>query len=218
MDTVLIPTEEPPTGPTAEQQEEPPTGLAARKKERTRHQLAEAAAQLFYKRGYDATTIDDIVAAVDVSPRTFFRYFPTKEDLVVALGQTGMGSFLDALAARPAGEALLTSVQRAIENSLALSWEDTARVRSFLALLEETPVLRARWLGESDRNRSLLAAVIAARTDGEPSGTRNLLIAGAIILAMNTALQVWAEQDDEDRIAVFVYRALGELATPLLTP
>lgn len=205
MDTVLIPTE-------------PPPGLAVRKKEKTRHHLAEAAAQLFYQRGYDATTIDDIVAAVDVSPRTFFRYFPTKEDLVVALGQTSMGSFLDALAARPATEPLLTSVERAIENSLAMSWRDTARVRSFLALLAETPVLRARWLSESDRNRGLLAAVIADRTDGDPSGTRNLLIAGAIILAMNTALQVWADQEDEDEITVFVYRALAELSTPLLTP
>ena len=205
MDTVLVTPETPP-------------GLAARKKERTRQQLAEAAAQLFYRHGYDATTVDDIVTAVDVSPRTFFRYFPTKEDLVVALGQTSMGSFLDALAERPAGETLLTSVQRAIENSFALSWQDTTRVRSFLTLLHDTPVLRARWLEESNHNRGLLAGVIAARTDGNPSGTRSLLIAGAIILAMDTALQVWFDQDDEDEIAPFVYRALAELTTPLLTP
>jgi AcrR family transcriptional regulator len=196
----------------------PPPGLAARKKERTRQQLAQAAAQLFYQRGYDATTIDDIVTAVDVSPRTFFRYFPTKEDLVVALGQTGMGAFLDALAERPAGEALLTSVQEAIENAFALPWQDTTRVRSFLSLLHDTPVLRARWLEESDHHRELLAAVIAARTDGDPSGTRTLLIAGAIILAIDTALQVWFNQDDGDDVAVFVHRALAELTTPLLTP
>lgn len=205
MDTVLVATETPP-------------GLAARKKERTRQQLAEAAAQLFYRHGYDATTVDDIVTAVDVSPRTFFRYFPTKEDLVVALGQTSMGSFLDALAERPASETLLTSVQRAIENSFALSWQDTTRVRSFLTLLHDTPVLRARWLEESHHNRGLLAGVIAARTDGDPSGTRNLLIAGAIILAMDTALQVWFDQDEEDEIAPFVYRSLAELTTALLTP
>lgn len=205
MDTVLVATEAPP-------------GLAARKKERTRQQLAEAAAQLFYQHGYDATTVDDIVAAVEVSPRTFFRYFPTKEDLVVALGQTSMGSFLDALAERPASETLLTSVQRATANSFALSWQDTTRVRSFLTLLHDTPVLRARWLEESDHNRGLLAAVIAARTDGDLSGTRNLLIAGAIILAMDTALQVWFDQDEEVEIAPFVYRALAELTTPLLTP
>ena len=205
MDTVLLATEAPP-------------GLAARKKERIRQQLAEAAAQLFYQNGYDATTVDDIVTAVDVSPRTFFRYFPTKEDLVVALGQTSMGSFLDALAQRPTGEALLTSVQRAIENTFALSWQDTTRVRSFLTLLHDTPVLRARWLEESNHNRGLLAAVLAARTDGDPSGTRNLLIAGAIILAMDTALEVWFEQDDGEAIAQLVYRALAQLTTPLLTP
>jgi AcrR family transcriptional regulator len=217
VDTVLL-AAEPPAEPATGLAAQPPTGLAARKKERTRHQLAEAAAQLFYQRGYDATTIDDIVAAVDVSPRTFFRYFPTKEDLVVALGQTSLSSFLDALAERPASEALLTSVQRAIENSLALSWQDTTRVRSFLTLLQDTPVLRARWLEESNHNRGLLAAVIAARTDGEPSGTRNLLIAGGILLAMNTALQVWADQEGDGEIADLVYRALAELTTPLLTP
>ncbi|HWE69657.1 MAG TPA: helix-turn-helix domain-containing protein, partial [Acidimicrobiales bacterium] len=62
----------------------PLLGLAAKKKQRTRTLLAEAAAALFYERGYDATTIDDIAAAAEISPRTFYRYFPTKEDLVVA--------------------------------------------------------------------------------------------------------------------------------------
>src|SRR6202046_3285683 len=121
----------------------PRTGLAARKKERTRRQLAEAAAELFYERGYAGTTVDDIVAAVDVSPRTFFRYFPTKEDLVVALGTTSLDLFLDALRNRPAAESLQVAVEKAIEQSLAAGWEDTTRVRSFLALLQETPALRA---------------------------------------------------------------------------
>jgi AcrR family transcriptional regulator len=62
---------------TMEPTEIPRSGLAVRKKERTRRQLAEAAAALFSERGYAGTTIDDIAAAVDVSPRTFFRYFPT---------------------------------------------------------------------------------------------------------------------------------------------
>src|ERR1700721_1489235 len=89
----------------------PKTGLAARKKERTRRQLAEAAAELFYERGYAATTVDDIVAAVDVSPRTFFRYFPTKEDLVVALGSTSFDLFLEELRARPPEESLQEAVR-----------------------------------------------------------------------------------------------------------
>jgi len=194
----------------------PGGGLAARKKERTRQQLAEAAAELFYERGYAATTVDDIVAAVDVSPRTFFRYFPTKEDLVVALGATSLDQFLDALQSRPLDEPLQKAVAKAIEQSLAPGWEDTTRVRSFLTLLRETPALRARWLEEAYGKRDLMAEVIAQRTGTNPSDLRNLLIAGAITLAINTALQVWADQDTELSVSPFVYRGLKELTIPLL--
>jgi AcrR family transcriptional regulator len=196
--------------------EPPKVGLAARKKERTKRQLAEAAADLFYQRGYAATTIDDIVAAVDVSPRTFFRYFPTKEDLVVALGTTSLDLFLDALRNRPAGESLQVAVGEAIEQSLAAGWEETTRVRSFLALLQETPALRARWLEEAYGKRDRMAEVIAERTGTDPTDLRNLITAGTITLTINTALQVWADQDVEPTPAPFVYRGIEELATPLL--
>jgi len=194
----------------------PKIGLAARKKERTRRQLAEAAAELFYERGYAATTVEDIVAAVDVSPRTFFRYFPTKEDLVVALGETSLDLFLEAFRDRPHEESLQVAVGEAIDQSLAPGWEDTTKVRSFLALLRETPVLRARWLEEAYGKRDRMAEVIAMRTGSDPSDLRNLLIAGAITLTINTALQVWADQEVEAKASPFVYRGLKELATPLL--
>jgi AcrR family transcriptional regulator len=194
----------------------PKTGLAARKKERTRRQLAEAAAELFYERGYAATTVDDIVAAVDVSPRTFFRYFPTKEDLVVALGAMSLDLFLEALRSRPAEESLQRAVGAAIDESLAAGWEDTKKVRSFLSLLRETPQLRARWLEEAYGNRDLMAEVIAGRTGTEPTDLRNLIIAGTITLTINTALQAWADQDVEPKAAPFVYRGMKELATALL--
>jgi AcrR family transcriptional regulator len=194
----------------------PRSGLAARKKERTRRQLAEAAAELFYERGYAATTVDDIVAAVDVSPRTFFRYFPTKEDLVVALGATSLDLFLEALRNRPPGESLQVAVGEAVDESLASGWEDTTKVRSFLALLRETPQLRARWLEEAYGNRDLMAEVIAARTGTDPGDLRNLIVAGVITLTINTALQIWADQEVEPKAAPFVFRGLKELATPLL--
>src|ERR1017187_5184371 len=77
-----------------------------RTQEGKKRQLAEAAAALFSERGYPGTTIDDIAAAVDVSPRTFFRYFPTKEDLVVAIGATSLDQFFEALKDRPPQESL----------------------------------------------------------------------------------------------------------------
>jgi len=194
----------------------PRSGLAVRKKERTRRQLAEAAAELFSERGYAGTTIDDIAAAVDVSPRTFFRYFPTKEDLVVAIGATSLDLFLEALRDRPPEESLQVALRAAVGQSLASGWEDTMKVRSFLTLLRETPALRARWLEEAYGKRDLMAEVIAERTDTDPCELRNLLIAGAITLTINTALQAWADQDAESDASSFVYRGLTELALPLL--
>jgi AcrR family transcriptional regulator len=201
---------------TSQTMEPPQSGLAARKKERTRRQLAEAAAELFYERGYAATTVDDIVAAVDVSPRTFFRYFPTKEDLVVALGTTSLDLFLGALRSRPVEESLQVAVGAAIEESLAPGWEDTTKVRSFLNLLRETPALRARWLEEAYGIRDQMAEILAARTGTNASDLRNLITAGAITLTINTALQAWADQDSEAEVSPFVYRGLEELSAPLL--
>ena len=106
----------------------PKVGLAARKKDRTRRQLAEAAAELFYEKGYTATTVDEIVAAGDVSPRTFFRYFPTKEDLVVALGETSLDVFLNALRNRPLEESLQVAVTKATAESWAAEWVDKSAV------------------------------------------------------------------------------------------
>jgi len=194
----------------------PQGGLAARKKARTRQQLAEAAAELFFARGYAATTVDDIVAAVDVSPRTFFRYFPTKEDLVVALGTTSLDKFVNALRSRPPEESLQVAMRAAIEESLAPGWEDTVKVRSFLDLLQEAPALRARWLEEAYRIRNQVAEVIGARSGTGATDLRNMIVAGTITLVINTALQAWADQGSEAEIAPFVYRGLEVLATPLL--
>ena len=179
------------------------------KKQRTRQLLAEAAAELFYERGYDATTIDDIAAAVDVSPRTFYRYFPTKEDLVVAIGETSIESFLAALGARPPARAPAgqRSGRPSTRRWLPDGWTPT-RVRSFMALIRDTPAFRARWVEEAYDNRHRLAAVIARRTDGDPTSLRNLLIAGAISMAINTAVQSWSDQDTEPGPRAFVHRAL----------
>src|SRR6202034_2482946 len=78
-----------------------PMGLRERKKARTRAAIRQQALRLFRERGYSATTVEQIAAAAEVSPATFFRYFPTKEDVVL---QDDMDLVtLEALEAQPAG-------------------------------------------------------------------------------------------------------------------
>ena len=191
-------------------------GLAARKRERTRRELGQAAMRLFVERGYDGTTIEEIAAAVEISPRTFYRYFPTKEHLVTTLARTSMTSFCTELAARPADEPLLDSVRTAIIAAYGDYWQEVDHLRAVLRLLRETPALRARWLDESHHQVRQVADVLAPRLAEKPGAIRPAIVAGAVILAWNTALEHWADHGGKRNPTTAVLDALGVLAAPLL--
>lgn len=93
--------------------------LRERKKDKTRTQLLEAALDLMGRQGFAETTINQIAAAVDVSPRTLLRYFPTKEDVIVSWVDETMTIFFDTLTARPADEAPHLSLMAAARAMLA---------------------------------------------------------------------------------------------------
>ncbi|MBL8276022.1 MAG: TetR/AcrR family transcriptional regulator [Pelomonas sp.] len=85
-------------------------GLRESKKDKTRRQLLDTALDLFTRQGYEETTIAEIAAQVEVSPRTLLRYFPTKEDIVVSWIEDSMSNFLTGLADRPPGETVQQSL------------------------------------------------------------------------------------------------------------
>jgi AcrR family transcriptional regulator len=122
-------------------------GLRARKKRKTRAALAGAALRLFAERGYEETTIADIAAAADVSPRTFFSYFPSKEDVVFAEIDDRLEEVAERLARRVPGEAPLETIRRAVGDVMRalVSGQgeyDSVQVR----LVLERPGMRARAL------------------------------------------------------------------------
>src|SRR5690348_3677843 len=89
----------------------PRPGLRERKKQRTRDALVRAALELFATHGYERTTVDDIAAAVDVSQRTFFRYFASKEEVAFFVPRLAESRVVEAVRGRPAGEAPLEALR-----------------------------------------------------------------------------------------------------------
>src|SRR3984957_9617475 len=94
---------------------EPPAGLRERMRRTVLNEIAEVALKLFTERGYETVTIDDIAAAAGLSRRSVFRYFSTKEDIVVGKFDFVAGDMLAELRARPAGEPVWQSLRRAFD-------------------------------------------------------------------------------------------------------
>ncbi|MFC9911083.1 TetR family transcriptional regulator [Streptomyces sp. NPDC059862] len=147
----------------------PRPGLRELKKRRTRDALLRTAVEMFTTRGYDHTTVDDIAAAVDVSPRTFFRYFSGKEDAALALETMTVAHFLDAVRARPAHEPPMEAMRRAVMegwDTLSAVVESVAPIEQYLRMyqvIESTPVLLAAHLRHFAETEEQMALLIAER-------------------------------------------------------
>jgi AcrR family transcriptional regulator len=155
-------------------------GLRERKKARTRASLREHALRLFREQGYQATTVEQIAAAAEVSPSTFFRYFPTKEDVVL---QDDMDiRLVEALARQPSGLAPLPAVRAAIREAWdSFSPAEWAEIRDSGRLAMEVPEIRARTMNEFGRLIDAIAGGIARRTDRHSDDLRVRVLAGAVI-------------------------------------
>ncbi|MFE3204615.1 TetR family transcriptional regulator [Embleya sp. NPDC055664] len=199
------------------------TGLRERKKERTREALVDAAQELFLRKGYDATTIDEIVAAVEVSRRTFFRYFAGKEEVALARAMEFEQLFLSALATRPADEAPLTALRRAGTEVLSEFGDepDDGAGHEFLRmrrLIEGTPVLLAASLRNAIELERRMAAEIARREGLDPElDRRPALLVTLYHSVMRVAMDEWTEGEvmDTAGLSRIVEAAWDDMATLL---
>ncbi|KPI32203.1 TetR family transcriptional regulator [Streptomyces sp. NPDC054950] len=143
--------------------------LRERKKQRTRDALLRAAVELFTSQGYEGTTVDEIAAAVDVSQRTFFRYFAGKDEAALALVEMTVERFVEAVRARPPHEPPLEALRQAVLEgwySINEVVESVVPVELYLRMyrvIESTPVLLAAHLRRSVEVEEDLARVIAER-------------------------------------------------------
>jgi AcrR family transcriptional regulator len=154
-------------------------GLRERKKARTRASIREHALRLFREQGYAATRVEQIAEAAEVSPATFYRYFPTKEDVVL---QDDLDVLtLDALEAQPPGLSPLAAVRGAVASARAgFTDEERERFRQTTELTMAVPEIRARALDEFARTIDGTAAVLARRSGRDPDGVAVRALAGAI--------------------------------------
>lgn len=143
-------------------------GLRERKKLRTRQAIASAALRLFAERGYEETTIADIAAAADVAPRTFFSYFPSKEDVVFAEIDDRLAEVAERLR-RTSGETPMETIRRSIVdvlNAVVSEHGDYGAVQ--VALILERPALRARALQRMTGAQEAIEALLRDLCPGIP--------------------------------------------------
>ncbi|WP_371654404.1 MULTISPECIES: TetR/AcrR family transcriptional regulator [unclassified Streptomyces] len=187
---------------------QPQLGLRERKKLKTRVAIRRATYRLITEQGYDATTVEQIAEAAEVSPSTVFRYFPTKEDIV--LTDEFDPVIVAALRARPAGEPFLESVRHVLVEATRLILEhDHEETIQRTTLLVRVPALRARMMQSMATSSRLLCQVIAERTGRDEGELEVRAYAMAILGAVYEASLYWAERDHEDDLAGLVERALN---------
>jgi AcrR family transcriptional regulator len=161
-----------------------------RKKAQTRRNIQEHALRLFAAQGFDATTVKQVAAAAGVSHMTFFRYFPTKEDVVLTDDYDPMLAAL--IAARPADEPVVDSIQAALAEAFRLVYEaDRQTIRERVQLVLSTPALRARqWENQLATQRMFERAL---RGRGDAFQIR--VLAAVCLAALTTAITEWAEPE-----------------------
>ncbi|MFI6298752.1 TetR family transcriptional regulator [Nonomuraea sp. NPDC050790] len=160
-------------------------GLRERKKEKTRVALLDVALDLFLEQGYDATTIEQIAGVVDVSPRTFFRYFPSKDSIPLWFHEQGEETMTETLDSRPADEPPFTSLAHALRAMFhdmhGSTPEDAERFLKLRKLFEQNPALVGKSVARGTETERRLTEIIARRRGvGDDDQLSHLIVAWAM--------------------------------------
>ncbi|MFJ8107139.1 TetR/AcrR family transcriptional regulator [Streptomyces sp. NPDC096132] len=188
----------------------PQLGLRERKKIKTREAIRTATYALIKEQGYDATTIDQIAERAEVSPSTVFRYFPTKEDIV--LTDEWDPILAEELRARPADEPWPDSVRYVMMKAVRMGIKDdleVARLRTHLMV--QVPAVRSRMMESMSVTSRMFSTVIGERTGLDPDGLEVRVYMMSLLGGLMQTSMYWAENGHEDDFESLLDRALRVL-------
>ncbi|MGW2764184.1 TetR/AcrR family transcriptional regulator [Streptomyces sp. NPDC001275] len=194
----------------------PPMGLRERKKLKTRQAIRTATYALIEEQGYDATTIEQIADRAEVSPSTVFRYFPTKEDIVLTDEYDEI--MLEELRARPVDEPWMDSLRHVMHKALALGMTDEPEVSRLRARLGvEVPAVRARMMESMSEAGLLIRQAIAARTGLDQDSLEVRVFAMSLMGGLMEVSLYWAENGCKGELSDLMDQAMDVLEHGLPT-
>jgi AcrR family transcriptional regulator len=179
-------------------------GLRERKRRQTRERLTRVAMALFLARGFEATTLDDIASAADISRRSFFHYFASKEDVVFAWQEESSAALIAAVAARPANESMLTAAENAI--SAMVRQLEPGEAMAMAQLKRDNPALQARDQVKYEKLERALAEALGKRAGHKTERLQARLVAMIATGAMRIGGELWAAEGAREKPEALVKR------------
>jgi AcrR family transcriptional regulator len=195
--------------------------LVERRRRLVRADLGRVAIALFAERGFDAVTVDDIAAAAGTSQRTFFRYFATKDDVVLEYERHLLQRLVAALDERPADEGPVTALREAFRATSHVEAGDRLHVLQLGRILDTAPTLRVRADGERVAENPSLVARVARRMRAHADDPRARVVVAAMTAVADAEFRAWTRDggkgDPAERITAalaLVERGLAEFDQP----
>jgi AcrR family transcriptional regulator len=195
----------------------PGSSVLAGKRDAVRAGLAGIAIDLFAQRGFDAVTTDEIARAAGISPRTFFRYYPSKDEIVLELGSRLHDRLLAAFGQRPEHEGTVEALRRAYVATSTVLTEDRERVLRIGRVLASSPALRAASFGRPWADGTPLVERVAARMGAGPADPRPRVIAAAMAAVATAEWHAWVDDGGTGDPAERIEAALTALEEGLRT-
>ena len=190
----------------------PEVGLREYKRDRTRRELRETAIRLFAEDGYHETTVDDIAIAVGVSPRTFYRYFPNKEEVLFDASTDVRAKVAEVLSDIDPAISLADAITEAVVEVAATYDGNAEQFQQLARILGASPELRSAGLEDLHRWEAVYVPIISRHLKGDPVTDATIgVLAGAVVSAQRIAHDRWMASGHQQSMASHLKESLAIL-------